>query len=124
MKKPRPINVNVLTYRFPCTAIASILHRVSGVILFLAVPLLLVLLHLSLIDSSHFEAVKAAAAHPLLKIVLWLVLAAVIYHVLAGVRHLIMDLGAGESLRTARATAMAVMVISAILIILSALWFW
>ncbi|MGL1161857.1 succinate dehydrogenase, cytochrome b556 subunit, partial [Vibrio parahaemolyticus] len=44
VNKQRPVNLDLTTIRFPVTAIASILHRVSGVITFVAVGILLWLL--------------------------------------------------------------------------------
>ena len=60
MKDKRPINLNLMTIKFPITAITSILHRASGVFVFLAVPLLLWCLQYSLASPMHFLYLEAS----------------------------------------------------------------
>ncbi len=120
----RPKNLNLLTIQFPIPAIVSILHRVSGVILFLAIPLILWGLHLSLVSSEEFDKLKLFFAHPLMKLIIWGVLSAFIYHFIAGVRHLLMDIHIGEELKSGRLTAQLVCAISAVLILLVGVWLW
>lgn len=122
MRDQRPINLNLTTIRFPLPAIVSILHRISGVFLFLALPFLLCILSHSLTSATSFSQEQTWLSQPLPRFFLWLVLSAVIYHVIAGIRHLVMDFGFAESLQAGRCTAKAVIVISAILIILAGVW--
>ncbi len=103
--KKRPVNLNLMTIRFPITAIVSILHRLSGVLLFLGVPLLIWALDLSLSSPDEFVSLQLFLTQPLVKIGLWLFLSALVYHLLAGFRHLVMDFGYGETLTTAKITA-------------------
>jgi succinate dehydrogenase / fumarate reductase cytochrome b subunit len=124
VKKQRPVNLDLTKYRFPRMAIVSILHRISGVMLFVFLPFLLYILHQSLLSQTHFDAVYTQLGTPLFKIVLWLVLCAVFFHLLAGVRHLIMDLGFFEELKTAKNTATLVFVVFLISIILTGVWLW
>jgi succinate dehydrogenase / fumarate reductase cytochrome b subunit len=105
-------------------AIVSILHRISGVVIFVFLPFMLYILHQSLISQNHFDQVHAELMRPLLKIILWLALSAVFYHLIAGIRHLIMDLGYFESLKAGKASATLVMVLSAISIVLIGVWLW
>ena len=98
----RPINLDLRTMQFPLTAIVSILHRISGVILFLTIPIILCALSCSLEDAASFAEIKAWFAMPLVKLITWGILAALIYHLIAGIRHIFMDMGFGESLAASR----------------------
>ena len=98
MKSQRPVNLDLRTIKLPITAYTSILHRVSGVILFVGIALLLLALDTSLSSPEGFEEVRAYLGSPLAKLVSWALLSALLYHLVAGVRHLIMDSGHGETL--------------------------
>lgn len=108
----------------PVTAYASILHRISGVILFFVTGLFLWLLNLSLSSPEGFDSVKACLTHPLAKLVMWGSLAALAYHFVAGIRHLIQDFGIGESLEGGALGAKLVFVIALVLILLAGVWIW
>ena len=123
MDKKRPVNLDLGTIRLPITSYVSILHRVSGVILFFSVAIFLWLLEGSLSSEQGFEEVKALFANPLCQFIIWGSLAALAYHAVMGVRHLIMDLGFGEdSFETGRATAWVAVVVAAIIIVLVTGW--
>jgi succinate dehydrogenase / fumarate reductase, cytochrome b subunit len=124
VKATRPVYLNLWRIRFPLPAIISILHRVSGIVIFLGLAILLYLLSLSLGSQDSFNYLKRLTSNSLVKLVLWIVSSAVIFHFLAGVRHIIMDLGAGESLRGGRLLAASVAIVSAIAIILMGVWIW
>ncbi len=124
MKQRRPINLNLFTIHFPLPAIVSILHRISGVILFLLIPFILWGLDLSLASQQDFDSVHQFFLQPLTKILIWCILAAFIYHFVAGIRHLFMDMGVGENLKSGRMGAVFVLLISIILIILAGVWLW
>lgn len=102
MKKNRPgSNVSLATMAtlsWPITSLSSILHRVSGVLLFLAVPFCLWALEKSLSSAAEFNQIKAILGGGLAQFVVWAVLSMLAYHIIAGVRHLLMDAGIGESL--------------------------
>ncbi|WP_060989021.1 succinate dehydrogenase cytochrome b556 subunit [Photobacterium leiognathi] len=100
VNKPRPVNLDLQTIRFPLTAIASILHRVSGVITFVSLAILLWLLNLSLSSPDGFAAAASITDSFFVKFVLWGVLTALFYHIVLGVRHLLMDLGYFEEMDT------------------------
>ena len=123
MDKKRPVNLDLGTIRLPITSYVSILHRVSGVILFFSVAIFLWLLEGSLSSEQGFEEVQALFANPLCQFIIWGSLAALAYHAVAGIRHLIMDLGFGEdSFETGRATAWVAVVVAAIIIVLVTGW--
>jgi succinate dehydrogenase / fumarate reductase cytochrome b subunit len=91
VKKQRPVNLDLQTIRFPVTAIASILHRVSGVVTFVAVGILLWLLGLSLSSADGFAQASLLVNGVLVKFILWAILTALAYHIAGGIRHMLMD---------------------------------
>lgn len=107
MNPQRPFFLNLLVIRLPIGGVVSILHRASGVLLSLAVPLLLYTLMLSLRGPADFDRVRAfftgLPGWLLGTLAAW----ALLHHFLAGLRHLGFDLGLGEDKATARATAWA-----------------
>ncbi len=124
MKTQRPKNLNLLTIRFPIPAIVSILHRIAGVVLFLLIPILLWVFHLSLQSKRGFDAVHHVVTTSWMKLFIWLCFAAFFYHLVAGIRHLLMDIQLGVELKSGRMTAMLTMVISLLFIILAGIWLW
>lgn len=124
MKDTRPVNLNLFTIRFPIPAIVSILHRISGVILFLILPFLIWGLAVSLHSSQDYEDLRQFLSTPWMRFIIWGTLSALVYHLIAGIRHLIMDVGIGESLRGGRLGAQVTIIISLILIILMGIWLW
>ena len=124
MTTKRPVNLDIGTIHLPITAYASILHRVSGVALFVIVGLLLWVLDLSLASAESFASLKECLSGPFFKLILWGCLSALAYHFVAGIRHLIMDLGVGETLEGGRLGAKLVFVFSVVLILLAGAWVW
>jgi succinate dehydrogenase / fumarate reductase cytochrome b subunit len=124
MINKRPKNLNLLTISFPIPAIVSILHRISGVILFLLLPVMTWLLSYSLASENHFDVLQRFLSSAGVKLVIWLFLAPLCYHLVAGIRHLLMDTHVGEDLKAARCGAQLTIIISAILILLVGVWLW
>lgn len=125
MKDNRPVNLDLGTIALPITALVSILHRISGIALVAGVALLLWMLDQSLASEESFARLAALLEGSLvLRVVLWLVLAALIYHTLAGVKHLIMDLGIGESLEGGRRGAKIVIAAFVVLTLIAGVWLW
>ncbi len=120
----RPVNLDLTTLNFPITAIASILHRVSGVVLFLGSPVLLALLALSLNGEAGFSDALALFEHGLFTFVVWGILAALSYHFVAGIKHLFMDMGYGETLESGPLFAKISLVLAVTLMILAGVWIW
>jgi succinate dehydrogenase / fumarate reductase cytochrome b subunit len=108
------MNLNLMTIRFPRTALVSILHRITGVIIFLSLPFLLYILQVSLVSGESFQHLQIFLAKPFNKFLVWFILSAFSYHVLAGIRHLCMDMGMGESLQAGRFSADLVLVLAII----------
>lgn len=124
MNKKRPVNLDLGSMKFPPMAIASILHRVSGVILFILLPIMIFLLGQSVQSEESFNHLKMRLSDPCYKLVLWAFSAALVYHILAGIRHMIMDLGFGEHLSTGRRTSILVIALAVILTIFLGIWIW
>lgn len=124
MKDKRPVNLNLFTIRFPLPAIASILHRISGVILFLFIPALLWALHASLASQEDYDSLHNALTTPFSKFILWGLGSAFLYHFVAGIRHLLLDINLGVSLRGGRFGALITIIIAAVLIILLGIRIW
>lgn len=124
MKDNRPVNLDISSIRLPITAWASITHRASGVFIFAGMAVLIWALDASLKSPESFAALQQDLASPMVKFVLWAVLSGLIYHSIAGVKHLIMDLGIGESMEGGILGAKVVIVTSAVLILLAGLWIW
>lgn len=124
MKNQRPVNLDISTIKLPITAIVSILHRISGVFLFAGVAVLLWMLDASLASEEQFVALQETLTNPVWQVIIWAVLAALAYHLVAGVRHMLMDCGLGESLKGGRLGAMLVVVLSVVLIVLAGVWVW
>lgn len=124
VNKKRPVNLDLGSLKFPPMAIASILHRISGMALFLLLPLMLFILGKSLRSEDLFMQTKSMLTSSYYKLGLWAFSAALIYHVLAGIRHLLMDMGIGEHLSAGRRSAILVIVLSVILTIFLGIWIW
>ena len=105
-------------------AIVSILTRASGVFIFLGVAVMLWLLDMSLTSETEFELVLVMLSSPVAKLVIWAILAGVIYHALAGLKHLVADFGYGETLEGGILGARLVVVLSIVLIALAGVWIW
>jgi succinate dehydrogenase / fumarate reductase cytochrome b subunit len=101
----RPVFLNLLQIKMPVGALTSITHRVSGVVLAAGVPAALYLLALSLRSEEGFEHALALAGLLPAKVAVILLAWALAHHLLAGVRHMLSDVGIGSPLRVARKTA-------------------
>ncbi|WP_041054776.1 succinate dehydrogenase cytochrome b556 subunit [Vibrio owensii] len=123
-RKSRPVNLDLQTIRFPITAIASILHRVSGVITFVAVGILLWLLSISLSSPMGFMEAADIVDSFFVKFILWGILTALAYHIAGGVRHLLMDLGHFEELDSGAMSAKVAFGSTAVLSLLAGILVW
>ncbi len=125
VKKQRPVNLDLTTIRFPVTAIASILHRVSGVITFVAVGILLWLLGLSLSSPEGFLQASAIMDSFFVKFIMWGILTALAYHIAGGIRHMLADFGyLAETLQVGTRSAQITFGITVVLSILAGVLVW
>jgi succinate dehydrogenase / fumarate reductase cytochrome b subunit len=124
VKNKRPVNLDISTIHMPLAALTSIAHRISGIIVFAGIAILLWLLEGSLAGETSFNAIKTAGMSPLAKFLVWGVTAALAYHMVAGVKHLFMDAGIGESKEGGPRGAKITIIVSVILIVLLGVWIW
>jgi len=120
---PRPKNLNLFTIHFPVPAIVSILHRISGVFLFLFIPFVLWGLDFSLTESG-FESLQQWLGSIFVKLIFWALFVPFLYHLVAGIRHLLSDIHIGDTLKMGKKTALLTFIISALLVILTGIWLW
>jgi len=122
----RPINVGIsdllFVFKWPLPALTSIAHRISGVVLFVGIAFVLYALDVSLASDAGFSELKEMMALPFSKFVIWGLLSALAYHFVAGIKHLLLDMGVGETLEGAVFASKLVILFSAILIFLAAVW--
>lgn len=121
---PRPKHLNLLQIRLPLPGVLSILHRVSGALLILALPFALAALQYSTESERGYAQVAALAANPLIKLVVWAVMWAFLHHLCAGVRFLLLDFHIGVSLAAARTSTVAAFAVSLALTLLFGVWLW
>ena len=124
MNKKRPVNLDLSTIKLPIAGFASFFHRVSGILLFAGMAVLLWMLDSSLDSQESFAAVRDLSSNPICKFVLFVVLAGLAYHMVMGIRHLIMDFGVGESLKGGQLGAKIGFVIAFLVIVLIGVWVW
>jgi succinate dehydrogenase cytochrome b subunit len=111
--KRRPVYLNLPRIRLPLPGIVSILHRISGAVLFVfGIPLLLAGIECSLASPESYAQLKAAAAHPLAKLALLGFAWAYLHHFCAGIRYLLLDVHQGIELGPARQSSVVVLVTS------------
>jgi len=124
MDKIRPKYLDLFKIRLPLPGLVSILHRVSGLGLFLCLPLLLWLLDNSLHSRSSFAYFQEVISQPLVKLLLLGLIWAFLHHFFAGMRHIALDLHWGTELGTARVSSKAVLGVSLVLTVILGVLLW
>jgi len=124
VKKQRPVNLDLSTIKMHAAANASILHRISGVIMVFAIGILLWTLSLSLSSAEGFAQVESLLTGVFFKIIILGTLSALIYHLLGGIRHLLMDLGYFEELASGNATAKLIIALWLVLTVVVGVRLW
>ena len=125
MSQQRPVNLDLATLKFPIMAISSILHRISGIFLFLLSPLMIYFFDMSLKNAGTFTELQSwLESCVYCKLAVWAFGVAIIYHLFAGMRHMVMDIGYGETVSAARKTAIAVIALSLVFTVLLGIWIW
>lgn len=116
----RPVFFKLTRIRMPVGALTSITHRVTGVVLALGIPFAFYALHLSLASAQSYERLMRIANTGVFKAAVILFVWALSHHLLAGVRHLLMDIGVGSHLASARRSAWGVNVAGVAMALLAA----
>jgi succinate dehydrogenase / fumarate reductase, cytochrome b subunit len=124
MNKQRPIHLALHLIKLPLPGIVSILHRISGLMLFFALPLLLLMLQYSLASIETYTQLMAVLANPLLKLMLLGLLWAFLHHFCAGLRFLAIDMHYVRNLVQARNSSKVVIVVSLMLTVLIGIKLW
>jgi succinate dehydrogenase / fumarate reductase cytochrome b subunit len=124
MIKKHPKYLDLLNIRLPLPGWISILHRLSGAVLFLFIPFLLWLLQASLATADTYAGFKSTLASPLVKLILFGLVWAFLHHFFAGIRYLALDMLLGIELGPARASSTAVLIASIVLTLLIGVRLW
>ena len=124
MKKQRPVNLDLTTIKMHPAANASILHRISGVIMVFAIGILLWTLTISLSSAEGFSLIQGYLDGLFFSFIIFGCLSALTYHLLAGIRHLFMDMGHFEELASGNATAKLIMIIWLAVSAVIGVWLW
>lgn len=124
MVNRRPRYLNLLRIKLPLPGVVSFLHRVSGALLFVAIPLFLAVFQLTLDSAETFEQVKQGFGNLLTKMVLILLLWGFLHHFFAGLRFIAMDMGFGMELGKTRRNSWLVLAFSLTLTALIGGWLW
>ncbi|MCL6271126.1 succinate dehydrogenase, cytochrome b556 subunit [Sansalvadorimonas sp. 2012CJ34-2] len=124
MNSKRPVNLDLTTIRLPLPALTSILHRISGVILFVGIAFLLYGLDLSLSSHRGYQQIVGYLHSPLAKFIAWGLLTALGYHFIAGIKHLLMDAGYAEDKESGRVASVITLVLATAFSALAGGWVW
>jgi len=111
----RPVYLNLLKIKLPIAGIMSIIHRATGIFMFLALPYLVHLLDLSLSGPEGFAEANAAVHGFFGGVFVFLIMWSLAHHLLAGIRYLLIDVDYGVEKEMARQTALGVVVAGPIL---------
>lgn len=122
--KRRPKHLNLFVIRLPLPGVLSILHRVSGVLLIIALPFVLWALDVSTSSGRGYDQVSYILSQPLPKLCVWAAAWALFHHFCAGIRFLLLDIHIGTSLQAARISAGVAFVVSIAMTIAFGAWLW
>jgi len=125
VNKKRPVNLDLRTIKQPLPAITSILHRISGVVLFFGAIFMMYALSLSLESQAGFDqAAEMLSESFIAKFIAWGLTSAILYHFIAGIKHLVMDAGYCEEIESGHAAAKVTLIIAVVAILLAGVWIW
>ena len=124
MNTKRPVYLNLLKIRLPIMGMVSFAHRISGVLLFLAIPLSVYMLHLSTVSSAGFDEMLRLFDTPFVKLINTGILWSISHHLFAGIRFLFIDAEIGVEKHIAIRTAWLVVVAESLLFVGLLSWIW
>ncbi len=122
--KTRPKNLNLFTIRLPINAVVSILHRASGVGLFLALPLILLAFKYSVESPNSYFLLTQIVGTWYIKLLLIGFAWAFFHHFFAGIRHLLQDIHWMTTLNKARFASRVVLLLVGFSVIAFAIKIW
>lgn len=123
-KQKRPKFLNLLKIHLPVTGVNSFAHRVSGALLFLAIPLFIYLFGLSLRNAEGFQTATLLVTGFCGKLILTMLAWAIGHHLLAGIRFLLIDVDVGSQLSAAKKSAWLVNIAGLLVFLLLAYKIW
>lgn len=113
MPEFRNIHVfDLMKYRLPWAGKVSILHRVSGLLMFVLIPFVLYLFEQSITSEVSFVKFQTFMAYPIIKLIILALVWAFLHHFCAGIRFLMLDLHKGIDKAASAKTAISVLVVS------------
>ena len=112
MQTDRPVYLNPFKYRWPLAAIVSITHRVTGAVLFVGVGFGIYAMDLAVSSTAGYQEALVLMASPLAKLIMLGLIFVLIFHVVAGIKHLLLDFHIGDSLAAAKAGSIAVIIVT------------
>jgi len=124
VKKQRPVNLDLNTIKFPPSAISSILHRVTGVAMFFALLFVIWAWAVSVSSPEGFEQVQTLMNGVFGYIVALGTISALTYHILGGIRHVIMDMGHWEELQSGNTSAQVIIALWVVLTVVLGIALW
>ncbi len=124
MKKQRPVNLDLTTISMPATANASILHRITGVAMFFALIFVIYAWAISLQSAEGFAHAQELMQGVIGKIIAIGTLGALSYHIIGGLRHMVMDMGHWEELESGSLSAKLAIAIWLVTLVLAGVWIW
>ncbi len=116
MSDKRPVYLNLLKIRLPLTGMVSFAHRITGVILFLALPFAVYLLDLSIESEQSFDKVQSILNQPIMQLLQIVLLWSIAHHFFAGIRFLLIDAEIGVEKSQAKTGAWLVLLAEALII--------
>lgn len=124
-KDTRPVNLDITTMHLPINGVVSILHRISGVAIFFVFLSFVWILDRSLTSESSFQELVLQLDKPSFKIFIILALSGFLYHLLAGIKHLLADIfGIGETLKSAELLSWITLLLFLFSVLFSVLLIW
>ena len=124
MKKQRPVNLDLKTIKFPPSAVSSILHRVTGVAMFFALLFVIWAWAVSVSSPDGFANVQTIMDGVIGKLIAIGTASALTYHILGGIRHVIMDMGHWEDLESGNNSARAIIALWVVLTVVLGVALW
>ncbi|AYA64383.1 MULTISPECIES: succinate dehydrogenase, cytochrome b556 subunit [unclassified Alteromonas] len=124
MKKQRPVNLDLKTIKFPPSAVSSILHRVTGVAMFFALLFVIWAWAVSVSSPDGFANVQTIMDGVIGKLIAIGTASALTYHILGGIRHVIMDMGHWEELESGNNSARAIIALWVVLTVVLGVALW
>ena len=115
MQTDRPVNLNLVAFSWPLAALVSITHRITGVVLFVGIGFALYALQIALSGPEGFVEASVLLAQPLAKFILLALIFVLVFHVIAGIKHLLLDFHVGDSIQAGKIGSIVVILLTFVL---------